>query len=183
VELRDAEDATSRRIVGRPIVYDSPSSDIGFIEFIDSGALDGVDLSKVLLLRDHNVEKILARVEAGNLSLNVDKQGLYFEAELPNTTLANDTLEDIRVGNIQGMSFSFWANKDSWEITPSLDDPDVRHVIQIAEVFEITLTPWPAYTDTDVAMSSRDAQRNKYSKRDRLRDNLELAQIKLRSNT
>jgi HK97 family phage prohead protease len=151
VEIRDG--TNGRVICGYPIVFDKPSQDLGgFVEYIDKHALAGVDLSKVYLVRSHEIDQVLARADSGTLSLKVDDRGLYFEAELPNTTLANDTLEDIRVGNIKGMSFMFTTKKDIWN-----EDLSARTVLQIDEVFEITLTPMPAYQDTSVVIAKRDA--------------------------
>ncbi|GAB2025819.1 HK97 family phage prohead protease [Lactovum odontotermitis] len=150
VEIRDG--TNGRVICGYPIVFDKPSQDLGgFVEYIDPHALAGVNLSEVYLVRSHEMDHVLARVDSGTLSLKVDDKGLYFEASLPNTTLANDTLEDIRVGNIKGMSFMFTTKKDSWN-----ENLSIRTVLQIDEVYEITLTPMPAYQDTSVVIAKRD---------------------------
>ncbi|MBA5933299.1 HK97 family phage prohead protease [Weissella confusa] len=96
--------------------------------------------------------------------------------------LANDVLENIRVGNIKGMSFMFTAAEDTWEFSNDSGQPDIRHVTKIDQVFEITITPLPAYDDTSIAIASRDAQRAKgYSLRQRLQDTVALAQIQKRN--
>ncbi|MDR3241801.1 MAG: HK97 family phage prohead protease [Lactobacillaceae bacterium] len=175
VELRD--DDNKPVISGYPVVFGKPSQDLGgFIEFIDKRALDKVDLSHVLLLYGHDPNLPLARADAGTLKLKVDKKGLYFESELPRTTLASDMLENIRFGNIRGMSFGFTVAKDSWDMSKKVD---VRTIEQIDQLFEITITPLPAYQDTSVAISSRDATAKTYTKRARNHDFLELAQIQL----
>lgn len=182
VEIRADEQEGSRKVFGYPIVFGKPSSDIGFIEYIDKGALKDVDLSGVYLVYAHDPNQPLARVDAGTLKLKVDDTGLYFEATLPNTTLANDVLENIRVGNIKGMSFMFTAAEDTWEFSNDPGQPDSRHVTKIDQVFEITITPLPAYDDTSIAIASRDAQRAKgYSLRQRLQDTVTLAQIQKRN--
>lgn len=182
VEVRADDQEGSRKVFGYPIVFGKPSNDIGFIEYIDKGALKGVDLSDVYLVYAHDPNQPLARVDAGTLKLKVDDEGLYFEATLPNTTLANDVLENIRVGNIKGMSFMFTAAEDKWELSNEPGKPDIRHVTKIDEVFEITITPLPAYDDTSIAIASRDAQRaNGYSLRQRLQDTVTLALIQQRN--
>lgn len=182
VEVRADEQEGSRKVFGYPIVFGKPSNDIGFIEYIDKGALKDVDLSGVYLVYAHDPNRPLARVDSGTLKLKVDDTGLYFEATLPNTTLANDVLENIRVGNIKGMSFMFTAAEDTWEFSNDPGQPDIRHVTRIDQVFEITITPLPAYDDTSIAIASRDAQRAKgYSLRQRLQDTVTLAQIQKRN--
>lgn len=182
VEVRADEQEGSRKVFGYPIVFGKPSNDIGFIEYIDKGALKDVDLSGVYLVYAHDQNQPLARSDAGTLKLKVDDTGLYFEATLPNTTLANDVLENIRVGNIKGMSFMFTAAEDTWEFSNDPGQPDIRHVTRIDQVFEITITPLPAYDDTSIAIASRDAQRAKgYSLRQRLQDTVTLAQIQKRN--
>ncbi|WP_308899630.1 HK97 family phage prohead protease, partial [Weissella confusa] len=86
VEVRADEQDGSRKVFGYPIVFGKPSNDIGFIEYIDKGALKDVDLSGVYLVYAHDPNQPLARVDAGTLKLKVDDTGLYFEATLPNTT-------------------------------------------------------------------------------------------------
>ncbi|MBW7636576.1 HK97 family phage prohead protease, partial [Bacillus licheniformis] len=55
----------------------------GFIEIIDKRALDHTDLSDVRALIDHDPSKILGRVSAGTLKLDVDDVGLRFDITLP----------------------------------------------------------------------------------------------------
>lgn len=174
VEIRDG--TGGRSITGYPIVFNKPSQDLGgFIEYIDSHALDSVDLSNVYLVRSHEFDNVLARVDSGTLSLRIDKTGLNFDtAPLPETTLANDTLADIRFGNIKGMSFQFAVKRDEWNA-----DRTVRTILEIDWISEITLTPVPAYQDTTVAIAKRDSlMKNTYNYKDRLRDGLLLAQIR-----
>lgn len=163
IEIRENTD--SRVIEGQPIVFDKLSENLGgFVERVDKKALEDVDLSKVLLIYGHEFNSILARVDAGNLKLEVTDSGLNFKAELPNTTLANDALENIRVGNIQGMSFGFTVEEDEWTYGDR-GQPDTRVIKKIDEVFEITLTPIPAYTDTKIAIASRDANKKVIDRR------------------
>jgi HK97 family phage prohead protease len=135
-------------------VFGKPSENLGgFVEYIDRDAFEGVPFDNVYLLYGHDFNNVLARVDAGTLSIGVDDTGVYFRAQLPNTTLANDVLENIRVGNIQGMSFGFTVAEDDWQFN---DEVDVRTVMKIDELFEITLTSIPAYQDTKVAIAQRD---------------------------
>lgn len=181
IEIRD-DGESGRIITGYPIVFNKPSENLGgFIEYVDPGALKNVSMDNVYLIYGHEFNNVLARKDAGTLELSIDKTGLLFKATLPNTTLANDVLENIRVGNIQGMSFGFTVSDESWEYGKN-DDPDIRHVKQIDELFEITLTPIPAYKDTTVAIAKRDAMHKQMSLRSRFQMDLELARAKENMN-
>lgn len=181
IEIRDGEE-NGRVITGYPIIFNKPSENLGgFIEYVEPGALKNVSMDNVYLIYGHDFNNVLARMDAGTLELSIDKTGLLFRATLPNTTLANDVLENIRVGNIRGMSFGFTVADESWEYGKN-DDPDVRRVKQIDELFEITLTPIPAYKDTTVAIAKRDAMHKQMSQRSRFRMGLELARAKENMN-
>lgn len=99
IEIRDGTDG--RTITGYPVVFDKPSQNLGgFIEYVDKNAFKDVSFDNVYLLYGHEFNNVLARVDAGTLTISVDETGVFFSATLPNTTLANDVLENIRVGNI-----------------------------------------------------------------------------------
>jgi HK97 family phage prohead protease len=152
IEIRDGTDG--RSIAGYPVVFGKPSENLGgFVEYVDREAFQDVSFDNVYLLYGHEFNNVLARVDAGTLDIGVDDNGVYFRATLPNTTLANDVLENIRVGNIQGMSFGFTVAQDTWQTGTEVD---VRTILKIDELFEITLTPIPAYQDTRVAIAQRD---------------------------
>lgn len=142
---RDAENG-SHKITGYGMLFNQPSVPMPFIEYIKPEALDGLDLSNVMLLRSHDFDQILARVDSGTLSVRVDDKGLYFEATMPDTTLGNDTLADIKAGNIKGCSIGFNIGDDDW----SRDDTGqtIHQINEISQLNEISLTPIPAYQQT-----------------------------------
>lgn len=137
-------------VEGRAIVFNEPSQPLPFVEYIDPNALDDVDFSHTLLLYGHDFNQILARADAGSLSVNIDDKGLTFKATLPDTTLAHDTRENINSGNVQGCSFGFKIadGGDTWDT--SSDGTAIHYVNKIETVDELTLTPIPAYTQTSV---------------------------------
>lgn len=142
---RDAENG-SHKITGYGMLFNQPSVPMPFIEYIKPEALDGLNLSSVMLLRSHDFDQILARVDSGTLSVRVDDKGLYFEATMPDTTLGNDTLADIKAGNIKGCSIGFNIGDDDW----SRDDSGqtIHQINEISHLNEISLTPIPAYQQT-----------------------------------
>lgn len=150
---RDTTD-NSRKVSGYAVTFNQPSQPLPFTEYIRPGAFDGVDFSEVQLLYAHNYDNILARVDSGTLSLNVDDKGLFFVAQIPDTTLGNDVYENIENGNLKGLSFNAQIdqnNGDSWSQT---DNGTVIHTINHFSLLnEISLTSIPAYTETSVQVS------------------------------
>lgn len=158
-------------ISGYAIVFNESSEDLGgFIESIAPSALDGVDLSEVLCLYNHDTSNILARSDSGNLVLNVDDKGLYFEAALADTTLARDVLENVKAGNIKGCSFGFTVEEAEWIWSEQSGDTDIRRINKIKQLYEITLTPIPAYQDTSVSQRSLETEQNKFKNQLKLID-------------
>src|SRR5699024_3667752 len=96
--------------------FNTWSGDLGgFIEKIDSNALDNCDVSDVRCLIDHDSQKILGRTINDTLKLEVDDIGLKFECIPSDTTYARDLLINMEAGNINQCSFGFilnWENKD-----------------------------------------------------------------------
>lgn len=149
LSIRDGTDS-QMAIEGYALVFNQPSQPMPFIEYIEPHALDGVDLSNVLLLYSHNYENILARTDSDSLTLKVDDKGLFFSALLPDTTLGHDTYQNILLGNIKGCSFGFIIGEEDWSLD---DNGNTIHTIQtIKEVKEVSVTSLPAYTETSVAV-------------------------------
>lgn len=141
----------SNAVEGYALLFNQPSKDLGgFVEVIDPKALDNVDLSKVVMLDQHDYSKPLASVEAGTLKLDVDNKGLHFVAQLDdNVSYAKDTLNNVKNGNINSMSFRFDVD-DGSDIWTQDDDQVVRTVNQIKDLFEVSTVTVPAYDDTNV---------------------------------
>lgn len=165
VVTRDNNGSTVKQIQGYAIMFNVPSVDLGgFTEVIQPTALANVDLSDVALVYAHQNNSILARVSAGNLTLTVDDTGLFFSAILPDTTLANDVYTDISVGNIKGMSFAFSVDQDEWSQNP--DGTLLHTVIAIDQIPEVTITGYPAYTQTSVELQRSYKEQTQLHERD-----------------
>lgn len=130
------------------MLYDQPSVPMPFVEYIDRGALDNVDLSKVLLLYGHDLNSVLARSDAENLQLRADDKGLWFQATLPDTTLGRDTYTNVDNGNLKGCSVGFKIGDDKW--LQGNDGNVIHHIRSFDQLIEISITPIPAYTETSV---------------------------------
>lgn len=151
-ELRAGQGESIGQIAGYAIVWDTPSTNLPFIEVIQSGALDGVDLSKVLALYNHDFANVLGRVDSGTLKLDVDKHGLHFTLDIPDTTLGRDVYTQIKNGNLSGLSFRFTI-ADGGESWKNVNGKPVRYISKIATMREISIVSVPAYDDTSVEVT------------------------------
>ena len=144
-----------KKLSGYAIVWNTPSKDLGgFKEVVSPDALNGVDLSNVLMLNDHDYTQVLASVKAGTLKLTPDDKGLHFDATLPDTTTANDVFANVNAGNLDSCSFSFDVDdgSDKWE----KDDQGniTRTINQIKDLFDVSVVAVPAYDSTNVNTDS-----------------------------
>jgi HK97 family phage prohead protease len=151
-ELRAGQGESIGQIAGYAIVWDTPSTNLPFVEVIQSGALDGVDLSKVLALYDHDFANVLGRVDSGTLKLDIDKHGLHFTLDIPDTTLGRDVYTQIKNGNLSGLSFRFTI-ADGGESWKNVNGKPVRYISKIATMREISIVSVPAYDDTSVEVT------------------------------
>lgn len=143
-----SSDDNGMTVEGYAMLYDQPSVPMPFVEYIDRGALDNVDLSKVLLLYGHDLNSVLARSDAKNLQLKADDKGLWFRATLPDTTLGRDTYTNVANGNLKGCSVGFKIGDDKW--LQGNDGQVIHHIRSFDQLIEISITPIPAYTETSV---------------------------------
>ncbi len=143
-----SSDDDGMTVEGYAMLYDQPSVPMPFVEYIDRGALDNVDLSKVLLLYGHDLNSVLARSDAENLQLRADDRGLWFRATLPDTTLGHDTYTNVANGNLKGCSVGFKIGDDKW--LQGNDGNVIHHIRSFDQLIEISITPIPAYTETSV---------------------------------
>ena len=169
----DANGQPSRTVVGHPIVYGvrsvnlTPWSDTRVVfEILEPGCItqDVFDRSDVIYNNNHStrIEDMIGRCYKGKgtLSIKPGERNVEISCDYPNTTVGNDTLEQIRLGNVFGMSFAF---RDDWEDTENgvsyertnetIDGKEVwlRHVKRILELYDVANVTHPAYEQTDVA--------------------------------
>lgn len=144
-----------RRIVGLGAVFNKRSEDLGFIEVIHPGAFkNAIKTSDARALYNHDSNQLpLGRQSSGTLRLSETSKGLKYEIDPPDTQLARDLQISIDRGDINQSSFAFSVEEDKWE---RIDGADVRTILSVREIFDVSPVVYPAYTDTTVAVRSRD---------------------------
>lgn len=143
-------------LTGRPIVYNA-KTDLGWYdETIASGALDDSDLRDVRFLINHNTDMIpLARSRNNNenstMQLSIDNEGMQIRVDLDieNNSDARNLYSAVERGDLDGMSFMFTVEADSW------DDPDSDHpsrtIEKLGKIFEVSAVTFPAYEQTSIS--------------------------------
>ena len=176
LQLREPQEGQteSREIEGRPIVFGVRSVNLTpwsstrkVYEVLEPGCISRELLQKsdVVLNLNHNsdVVNVLGRYrnnpDKDTLSLELRGDGIDCRCDLPKTNNANDTLELIRRGDINGMSFAFeddWEDSEngvSFEKTNDVEDGKevwLRHVKRITGLYDVSIVTHPAYEQTTV---------------------------------
>ena len=145
-EASEGEKIAGRAVVfeQRTVLYKDPKTGYEYGEIIDRHALDGADLSDVILRYDHE-GRVLARTRNGSLKLSIDNRGLYIEADLSGSDEAKSFYQDVRSGLIDKMSFAFQIAEDSFD-----EKTRTRRVNKIRKLFDVSIVSRPAYEQTEV---------------------------------
>ena len=141
--------STGRTVAGYAAVFGS-TADIGdsFREVIAPGAFSTTLGGDVMALVHHDRSRVLGRTTAGTLRLKEDDMGLAVEIDLPDTTDGRDMAISIERGDVSGMSFGFIVTKQTWDETGAVP----TRTIEAVDLIEVTITAFPAYADTSIAM-------------------------------
>lgn len=145
-----------RKLAGYAAVYGQDSREIvengrKFVERIAPGAFNETlsSGSDVKLFYNHDASMPLARTRSGTLKLRSDRNGLAFEATLPETTLGNDVRALLERGDLSGeMSFGFYVSEDSWNKDRS------QRLVKRAQLVEVSIVQDAAYPQTSSSLRS-----------------------------
>lgn len=154
-----ADDGSAKKIVGYAAVFDKPSEDMGFIEYIRKGAFKkAISKSDARALFNHDTDTLpLGRQSAGTLILREDDNGLYYEIIPPDTQSARDLMTSIDRGDVRESSYGFTVAVDEWDF--SNKDKAKRTIIEIEEVFDVSPVVFAAFNDTSVALRKMEEKR------------------------
>ena len=177
LQVREPQDGQemSREIEGRPIVFGVRSVNLTPLsstrkvyEILEPGCISRelLQRSDVILNLNHSnmVPDVLGRyrnTDKDTLTLEMRGDGIDCRCDLPRTNNANDALELIKRGDINGMSFAFeddWEDSEngvSYEKTNDIEDGKevwLRHVKKITGLYDVAIVTHPAYEQTSVGM-------------------------------
>lgn len=144
---------TPLTLEGVAVVFDQPAQVGGVTETIARGALDGVDLSDVVLLTNHDGAGVPLARTPKTLTLTVTETGLSMRAELPDTEQGRGVYEAVKRGDLSQMSFAFDIAASDFD-----EQTRTRTITAISRVYEISVVNFAAYTQTTV-QARNDAQK------------------------
>jgi len=121
---------------------------VQYFEQIDRHALDGADLSDVIMQYDHQ-GKVLARLSNGTLGIEPDDNGLFIYADLSKSAAAKELYEEIRNGLVTKMSWAFTVAEDEYN-----RETRTRTIKKIKKVYDVSAVSVPANGDTDISARS-----------------------------
>lgn len=154
VELR--AQVTKNKLTGHAAVF-GQVADVGpHYEQLDRDAFTDVlknPDTDVRALINHDANLLLGRQQSGTLRLGVDREGLEFEVDLPNTSYGNDLRELAERGDLNGASFAFVPGLDSWDRTS--DRRQLRTHTSLRELIDVSAVTFPAYAGAGVALRTR----------------------------
>lgn len=146
-EAGESEKITGYAIVfeQRTVLYKDPMTGYEYGEIIDRHALDGADMTDVILRYDHN-GRVLARTRNNSLRLSVDDHGLAIEADMNGSDEARSYYNDVKAGLVDKMSFCFEVEADEWD-----EATRTRRIMSISRLYDVSLVSFPAYEQTQVS--------------------------------
>lgn len=164
VELHESEDGV-RTVVGYAVKWNTLSQKLGywrrFREQFTKGAFsNSLANFDQRALWSHDTNQVLGRTKNGTLRLTEDDIGLRFEIDLPNSPMGDNAYESIKRGDVDGVSFGFRQKVEEWDE----QDPDnIIRTVKEADLFEISPTGFPAYSNSEVAVRSEQDPYKAYS--------------------
>jgi len=138
-------------------LYSSPYGEVR--EIIRPGSFRNAIASgqDVRALIDHDSSQIIGRTKSGTLRLTEDETGLRFECDLPDTSIARDLAENIRLGNISQCSFAFVPRSGGETVTIRQENGKDVQEIEITDVdlYDVSVVTYPAYQSTSVSLRAQ----------------------------
>ncbi len=152
IRLSNGDNAKGVEIVGYAAVFNQPIDRFGLEEVIMPGAFTRVieEEQDVRALIDHDSRLLLGRTKSGTLSLKEDDIGLAVTIKPPRTSFADDVIESIKRGDLDGMSFAFIAKKQTFI---EEDDKTIRQLHDL-DVEDVSIVTFPANEGTSVNLRS-----------------------------
>lgn len=126
---------------------------IQFFEVVDRNALDGADLSDVIMQYDHSgmvfARNKMAKNKPPSLLVEPQESGLFIAANLGLTEEARKLYSTINAGLIYKMSWAFRVAEDAYN-----KETRTRTILKIKKVYDVSAVSYPANADTEISARS-----------------------------
>jgi len=169
IETRGEGESTQRVIVGYAAVFyraDDPGTEYELwqdtYERVMPGAFDAaLEEDLVRALTNHDKQWLLGRSDRGTLRLSVDKIGLRYEIDAPDTQAGRDTVELLDRGDLDASSFAFCVWDKRGKVVWVEETRDGR-TVEIRELHDLQLldvgpATFPAYKSAAAGVRSDDS--------------------------
>ncbi len=166
VAAAQVQSSATRVITCLVAPYNQLSNDLGgYKEVYEPGCFaECLKQDDPRALFNHNPDYVLGRKSAGTARFVEKPDGLYFEADAPDTQWANDLLVSMRRGDITQGSAAFFILKPRWEYRGS---QKIR-VIEQAKLVESSVASFAAYESTSASVQEAAVQQDQFAARLRL---------------
>ena len=152
IEIRKNDEDETMHIEGKAVAFNSPETYYGETEIIDPHAFDEADISDVVLRYNHNdTQYTLARTRNNSLRIDIREDGVYFDADLIDTTTNKDAYKMVKAGLLDKCSFAFNVEEDKYDTKDHL-----RTITKVGRCFDFALVDFPFYEDTFVEARNLD---------------------------
>ncbi len=146
---------------------------VQYHEIIDAHALDGADMSDVIMQYDHQ-GKVLARQSNGTLLIEPNTKGMFIAADLSKSAAAKDMYEEIQNGLVTKMSWAFVVDSDSYDSATH-----TRTISKIKKVYDVSAVSIPANASTDINARSYAEGRAEAEKQELLERRKKILKLKI----
>lgn len=145
--------ASDYYVEGYATTFDTPyviceKNGIQLYEIIDRNALNGADLSDIIMQFDHEGTPV-ARLSNNTLGIEPDERGLFIFADLSKSTDARNLYEAIANGLVNKMSWAFKVEEESYS-----KEIRTRTILKMKKVYDVSAVSIPANGDTDISARS-----------------------------
>ena len=117
-------------------------------EYLHREALNGADLSDVILQIDHT-GRVHARKSNGTLEVKIDDKGIFMRADLSRTEAGKELYNEVKQGMYKSMSYAFRVKEDYYDKATN-----TRHITKIEKVYDCSVVAYPANSNTSVSARS-----------------------------
>lgn len=144
---------TEHYFEGYATTFDQPYlmyeyDDIKYYEVIERSALDGADMSDVIMQYDHT-GRVRARMSNGTLFLEPDSHGLFTYGDLSKSSASRELYEDIASGLVTKMSWAFTIADEIYDKSER-----TRIIKKVRKVYDVSAVSMPANDATEISARS-----------------------------
>ena len=119
-----------------------------FERIMDGAFDDAIKSDDVRGLFNHDPSLVLGRNTAETMKLAVDKRGLKYDIDLPDTQVARDVATSIARGDVSGSSFAFVVEEVNWR---DEGDKEIREIKKV-RLYDVGPVTYPAYKATSTGL-------------------------------